>query len=188
MLPASFAGDREALERFEREARAVAALSHPNILGIYELGDADGSPYAVMELLEGETLRARLAGGALPVRRAVPLAVQIADGLAAAHEHGIVHRDIKPDNLFITRDGRIKILDFGLARQLTASADVTGSVTTVGTAMGTVGYMAPEQVRARAADARSDIFAFGLVLYEMLCGRRALRARQRRGDNGRDRR
>jgi len=173
VLPASFARDREALERFEREARAVAALSHPNILGIYELGDADGSPYAVMELLEGETLRARLAGGALPVRRAVALAVEIADGLATAHEHGIVHRDIKPENLFITRDGRLKILDFGLARQLTAPADATGGVTTAGTVMGTVGYMAPEQVRALAADARSDIFAFGLVLYEMLSGRRA---------------
>ena len=173
VLPASFARDRESLERFHREARAVAALSHPNILGIYELGDADGSPYAVMELLEGETLRGRLAGGALPVRRAVALAVQVARGLAAAHGQGIVHRDVKPENLFVTRDGRIKILDFGLARQVTAPADVTGAVTAVGTVMGTVGYMAPEQVRGLVADARSDIFAFGLVLYEMISGRRA---------------
>ena len=173
VLPESFARDRDSLERFQREARAVAALSHPNILGIFELGDDNGSPYAVMELLEGETLRTRLAGGALAVRRAVAFAVQIAHGLAAAHERGVVHRDVKPDNLFVTRDGHIKILDFGLARQTTAPADVTGSVTAAGTVMGTVGYMAPEQVRGLAADARSDIFAFGLVLYEMLCGRRA---------------
>ncbi|HKC25724.1 MAG TPA: protein kinase [Thermoanaerobaculia bacterium] len=179
VLPDSFAKDEAALARFTREAKAVAALSHPNILAIFELGQQNGTAFAVTELLEGETLRERLAGGALPQRKAVDLAVQIANGLAAAHEKGIVHRDLKPENLFVTHDGRVKILDFGLAKQnaLAASTDThsptTPASTEPGTVMGTVGYMAPEQVKGLPADHRADIFAFGCVLYEMLTGRRA---------------
>ncbi|MCI4348371.1 MAG: serine/threonine protein kinase, partial [Thermoplasmata archaeon] len=181
VLPERLAADPESLARFEREAKAVAALSHPNILSIFDFGRHQGISYAVMELLEGETLRSRLVGGeALPVRKAVDHAVQIARGLAAAHEKGIVHRDLKPENVFVTGDGRVKILDFGLARQAAASleGDDTRSPTVTpgtepGTVLGTVGYMSPEQVRGHAADARSDIFALGAVLYEMLSGRRA---------------
>jgi serine/threonine protein kinase/Tol biopolymer transport system component len=179
VLPESLAHDPAALARFEREARAVAALSHPHILAIHDLGKEDGVAFAVMELLEGETLRERLAGGPLPQRKALELAREIAQGLAAAHEKGIVHRDLKPENLFLTRGGRVKILDFGLARQLApASSDDTHSPTVPrqtdpGTVLGTVGYMSPEQVKGLAADQRSDIFSFGAVLYEMLTGRRA---------------
>jgi len=178
VLPERLVGDQGALERFEREARAVAALSHPNILGIYDLGTDGGTTYAVTELLVGETLRERLREGPLPQRKALEYASQIAHGLAAAHEKGIVHRDLKPENLFVTSDGRLKILDFGLARVAAAQTDDTRSPTAVavtepGTVMGTVGYMSPEQVRGRPADARSDIFSFGSVLYEMLSGERA---------------
>jgi Tol biopolymer transport system component len=179
VLPSLFADDPERLARFEREARAVAALSHPNILSIHDFGrDASsGVTYAAMELLEGETLRERLAGGALAPRKAIEYGVQIVQGLAAAHDKGIAHRDLKPENLFITRDDRVKILDFGLAKPLelaSTAATVAGtSNTAAGTIMGTVGYMAPEQVRGQATDHRSDIFAFGSVLYEMLTGRRA---------------
>ena len=178
VLPQSVAGDPAALARFEREAKAVAALSHPNILAIHDVGTPDGITYAVMELLEGESLRQRLQEGPLPQRKALEIAREIALGLAAAHEKGIVHRDLKPENLFVTSDGRVKILDFGLARQLSLpSTDDTHSPTAAqatepGTVLGTVGYMAPEQLRGHPADARSDIFSFGAVLYEMCSGRR----------------
>lgn len=178
VLPEKLSGDEASLGRFEREARAVAALSHPNILGIYDLGREGDATYAVMELLLGETLRERLGEGPLPQRKALEYALQIAHGLAAAHEKGIVHRDLKPENVFITSDGRVKILDFGLARVAPAQSEDTRSPTAVavtepGTVMGTVGYMSPEQVRGRLADARSDLFSFGSVLYEMLSGERA---------------
>jgi Tol biopolymer transport system component len=179
VLPAHLSEDPVALARFEREAKVVAATSHPNILAIFDFGAADGVAYAVTELLEGETMRARIADGPLSARKAVDYAVQIAEGLAAAHDHGIVHRDLKPENLFVTREGRVKILDFGLARHSVApSSDDTHSPTLSpgtepGTVMGTVGYMSPEQVRGRPAEARSDIFSFGAVLYEMVSGRRA---------------
>jgi len=179
ILPEALATDPAALARFEREAQAVAALSHPNILSIFDFGRQGDTAYAVMELLEGETLRARLAQGALPARKAVELAAQIAEGLAAAHEKGIVHRDLKPENVFVTHDGRAKVLDFGLAKMTTAVSGpdagtrLTAGHTGAGTVMGTVGYMSPEQVRGEAVDHRSDIFSFGAVLYEMLAGRRA---------------
>jgi TolB-like protein len=179
VLPVSVAGDSDALARFEREAKAVAALSHPNILAIHDFGLADGRQYAVMELLEGQTFRELLAGGPLSPKKAIEYGRQVAEGLAAAHARGIVHRDLKPENLFVTRDGHVKILDFGLARQgVTADDALTSSPTAAratepGTVMGTVGYMAPEQVKGEIADHRADIFAFGAVLYEMLAGRRA---------------
>ncbi len=180
ILPEKLAGDSPALARFEREAKAVAALSHPNILGIYDVGSDGGRTYAVMELLVGETLRERLAEGVLPQRKALEYAQQIAQGLAAAHEKGIVHRDLKPENLFLTSDGRIKILDFGLARVVAETSGGTQSPTVAaatepGTVMGTVGYMSPEQVRGKPADGRSDIFSLGSILYEMLSGERAFR-------------
>ena len=180
VLPAHLADSRGTLERFEREAKAVAALSHPGILAIHDFGREGSTSFAVMELLEGDTLRQRLAEGALPLRKAVDFAGQIAHGLAAAHDRGVVHRDLKPENLFVTNDGRVKILDFGLARQDAAGrdADDTHSPTLApgtdpGTVLGTVGYMSPEQVRGHVVDARSDIFSFGTVLHEMLTGRRA---------------
>jgi len=180
VLSPKLADSAEALARFEREAKAVAALSHTNIVALYDFGQADGTLYAVTELLEGETLRARLAEGRLPPRKAIDIATQIAQGLAAAHERSIVHRDLKPENVFITKSGAVKILDFGLARQtpLATPSDLTSSPTIVratdpGTVLGTVGYMSPEQVRGQTVDHRSDIFSFGSVLYEMLSGRRA---------------
>ena len=182
VLPESFAQDADRLARFEREARAVAALSHPNILAIYDFGSEDGHVFAVTELLEGETLRERIGGGALPTRKAIEYCAQVARGLAAAHEKGITHRDVKPENLFVTHDGRIKILDFGLAKTETgkpASGDAHSSAPTraagtePGVVLGTVGYMSPEQVRGERANHRSDIFSFGAVLYEMLTGQRA---------------
>ena len=179
ILPEVCATDPDRLARFEREGRAVAALSHPNILAIYDFGREGVTAYAVMELLEGQTLRDRLASGALPHRAAVAYGVQIAHGLAAAHDKGVAHRDLKPENLFIAADGRVKILDFGLAKVLergTAVNTVTIPGHTVsGTVLGTAGYMAPEQVRGLAVDHRADIFAFGAVLYEMLSGHRAFR-------------
>ena len=181
VLPAALINDAAALARFEREAKAVAALSHPNILAVHDFGESGGTRYAVMELLEGESLRQRLSEGPLPTRKAVEIGREIALGLAAAHEKGIVHRDLKPENLFLTKDGRVKILDFGLARQLSLpSSGDTQSPTVAqlsepGLVLGTVGYMAPEQLRGQTADSRSDIFSFGAVLYEMLSGQRAFR-------------
>ncbi len=181
VLPSSFSQDPDRLRRFEQEARAAGLLNHPNILAIYDIGTHDGSPYVVSELLEGETLRGRLAGGAFTPRKALGHALQIAYGLAAAHEKGIVHRDLKPENIFVTRDGRVKILDFGLAK-LTQSESEGSAQTNLPTAsagtepgvvLGTLGYMSPEQVRGRPADPRSDIFFFGAILYEMLSGKRA---------------
>ena len=182
VLPASFSTDADRLRRFEQEARAAGLLNHPNITAVYDIGSHDGAPYVVSELLEGETLRAELAGDRLSPRKAIDYAIQLAHGLAAAHEKGIVHRDLKPENLFVTKDGRVKILDFGLAKLTHAeegsSAGQTNLPTGVagtepGVVLGTMGYMAPEQVRGRPADARSDIFAFGAILYEMLSGKRA---------------
>ncbi|HEY6448522.1 MAG TPA: protein kinase [Acidobacteriaceae bacterium] len=181
ILPASLARDPERLRRFEQESRAVAALNHPSILAIYDVGQSDGSPFLVTELLEGESLRDLLDRGPLPQRKVIHYGVQIAEGLAAAHEKGIIHRDLKPENLFVTRDGRAKILDFGLAKvapspsALAADPDLTSGATLAGVVMGTAGYMAPEQVRGESIDARTDIFALGAVLYEMLSGRRAFR-------------
>jgi serine/threonine protein kinase len=184
ILPESFARDTDRLHRFEQEARAVAALNHPNILAIFDTGQSNGSPFLVSELLEGETLRTLLDRGAMPQRKVIDCGVQIAQGLAAAHEKAIVHRDLKPENIFATRDARIKILDFGLAKlaQKTsaASADadgvtLTSSHTAAGVVLGTASYMAPEQVRGEPSDPRTDIFAFGAVLYEMLSGNRAFR-------------
>ena len=181
VLPQSLSNDPDALARFEREAHAVAALNHPNILAIHDFSIDGGVAYAVTELLEGETLRSRMEGGAaLPQRRAVEIAVAIAHGLAAAHDKGIVHRDLKPDNVFLTSEGRVKILDFGLAKRVSKEIAETGAATASagtepGTVMGTVGYMSPEQVRGRELDGRTDIFSFGAILYEMLAGRRAFK-------------
>src|SRR5206468_11074964 len=158
VLPASFSSDPDRLQRFAQEARAAAALNHPNILAIYDIGESKAAPYVVSELLEGETLRERLRAGALSTRRAIEYGLQIARGLAAAHDKGIVHRDLKPENLFITADGRVKILDFALAKLVQAQqsdqATATLIDTQVGTVMGTAGYMAPEQVRGQAVDRR----------------------------------
>jgi len=178
VLPELLSKDPGALARFEREAHAVAALNHPNILSIHDFGNENGVAYAVTELLVGETLRARIEEGPLAQRRSVEIAIQIAKGLAAAHEKGIVHRDLKPENLFVTADGRVKILDFGLAKVVAAgsigtSVPTTPAGTEPGAVMGTVGYMSPEQVRGKPADHRSDIFSFGAVFYEMLSGTRA---------------
>jgi eukaryotic-like serine/threonine-protein kinase len=183
ILPESFSRDSDRLHRFEQEARAVAALNHPNILAVFDIGQHNCAPFLVSELLEGESLRDVLDRGAVPPRKTIEYAVQIAQGLAAAHEKGVVHRDLKPENLFVTRDGRIKILDFGLAKlaQKTSAAaepegiTLTSSQTAAGVVMGTASYMAPEQVRGEGADARTDIFAFGTLLYEMLSGERAFR-------------
>ncbi len=204
VLPQAFSRDPDRLRRFEQEARAAGALNHPNVLTVYDIGLHDGVPYIVSELLEGETLRERLhreaepihtpsgspaptpapgsASKALPQRKAIQLAIQVAQGLAAAHEKGIVHRDLKPENIFVTRDGRAKILDFGLAKlsqpvegSSLSAMPTTPAGTEPGLVLGTVGYMSPEQVRGQAADAHSDIFAFGAILYEMLCGRPAFR-------------
>lgn len=180
VLPASVTSDADRLRRFEQEARAAAALNHPNILAVYQMGTYQGTPYLVSELLEGETLRAHLASAPLPLQKVISYGLQVAHGLAAAHDKGIVHRDIKPENLFITKDGRVKILDFGLARlnqsKHAPDRDQTLTLQTEpGMLIGTVGYMSPEQVRGEAADHRSDIFAFGVVLYEMLTGKQTFK-------------
>jgi serine/threonine protein kinase/tetratricopeptide (TPR) repeat protein len=176
VLPANMAEDVRSVARFEQEAKAVAGLAHPNILVLYDVGENNGTFYAVTELLEGETLQQRVSGGPLPWRAAAEVGAAIAEGLAAAHAKGIVHRDIKPANIFVTSDGRVKILDFGLARQRVETAEdaltATAHGTTPGTVMGTVGYMSPEQVRGVEAHAASDIFSLGVVLYEMLTSQR----------------
>ncbi len=203
VLPSNLAQSGDLLARFEREAKAVAALNHPNILGIYDFGREGEQTFAVMELLEGESLRDRLKAGPISPRKVVEFAQQIAEGLAAAHARGILHRDIKPENIFLTREGRVKVLDFGLAKQLPewmggasprsgtqteanlsgqthlptlATSGSGGPRTAAGMFMGTVGYVSPEQVRGEATDHRSDIFAFGTVLYEMVSGRQAFKA------------
>ncbi len=181
VLPQALSLDADRLRRFEQEALATAALNHPNILAVFDIGTSDGSPYVVSELLEGETLRERLRSGSIPLRKTLDYAMQIAHGLAAAHEKGIVHRDLKPENLFVTKDGRVKILDFGLAKLIQAdpgssshtSLPTATQGTEAGVVMGTAGYMSPEQVRGLALDPRSDIFSFGAILYEMLSGKRA---------------
>src|SRR5262249_46866084 len=182
MLPAEFAKDTDRLRRFEQEARATSALNHPNILTVYDIGAYEGAPYIVAELLEGEELSELIKQGAITPRKAVDCARQIAEGLAAAHAKGVVHRDLKPENLFVTNDGRVKILDFGLAKLhsqqfsgIDKDAPTQKRITDPGVIMGTVGYMSPEQVRGQETDHRSDIFAFGVILYEMLAGRRAFR-------------
>ena len=183
IISTAFATDLERQRRFEQEARAAAALNHPNILSVYDIGEHEGHAYVVSELLEGRNLRDELAQGAVSVKKAIDFAAQVCQGVAAAHEKGIVHRDLKPENLFVTVDGRVKILDFGLAKLIegatahlidSASMSPTGMVNTIpGMVVGTATYMSPEQVRGHATDHRSDIFSFGVVLYEMLTGRRA---------------
>ena len=183
VLPPAFAEDDERLRRFEQEARAAGLLNHPNIVAIYDFGTHAGAPYVVSELLEGETLRHRIGGHALSPRKAVEIAIQITHGLAAAHHRGIVHRDLKPDNIMLTRDGRVKILDFGLAKLTLPDPGGPGGEpsATVGvdtgpdSVWGTAGYMSPEQVRGKPVDYRSDLFSFGAILYEMLSGRRAFK-------------
>ena len=183
LLPPAFVNDVDRRARFDREAQAIATLSHPNVVSIFDTGADQKQVYVVMELLEGETLRERLGRGALPVRKTLEYAVQIARGLGAAHDKGLVHRDLKPENIFLLDDGQLKILDFGLARSgahagaaavgATSAGETVAALTDAGTVMGTVGYMAPEQIKGEAVDARADLFAFGTVLYEMLTGQRA---------------
>jgi serine/threonine protein kinase len=180
ILPASFSQDSDRLRRFEQEARAIAALNHPNILAVHDIGNTDGTHYLVTELLGGESLHARLRTGSIPFRKAVDIAIQAACGVAAAHDKGIIHRDLKPGNLFLTEEGSVKILDFGFARlasrgganqseSLTLSEN---AITEPGLVLGTVGYMSPEQVRGKIADARSDIFALGTIYHEGRASRR----------------
>jgi serine/threonine protein kinase len=186
VLPASFSQDADRLRRFEQEAQAAGTLNHPNILAVFDVGTHENAPYVVSELLEGETLRERLDGPPMPQRKAVDYAAQIARGLAAAHARNIVHRDLKPENIFIGGDGQVKILDFGLAKliepvgasQMITDLPTRKLNTTPGTVMGTLGYMSPEQVDGKSVDYRSDIFSFGVVLYEMLAGRRAFPQRE----------
>jgi eukaryotic-like serine/threonine-protein kinase len=179
LLPDAAARDADSLHRFDRETRAVATLNHPSILAIHDTGSFRAVPYAVTELLEGETLADRLRGGPLHPQKAVEVASQIADGLAAAHEKGIIHRDIKPDNIFLTNEGRAKILDFGIARieQPARTAGLSDTASSRGSSsqflVGTAGYMSPEQVRGKAIDGRTDIFSLGATFFEMLTGRRA---------------
>jgi Tol biopolymer transport system component len=178
VLPSVYSNDPDRLWRFEQEARAAAALNHPNILAVFQMGTYEGAPYLVSELLDGGTLREQLLRGPMPVRKAIDFSMQIARGLAAAHEKGIVHRDLKPENIFITNDGRAKILDFGLAKLTQRHWLSDGSVATAtkatepGVVMGTVGYMSPEQVSGKPADHRADIFALGAIMYEALTGKR----------------
>ena len=176
VLPELLSSDQQRRRRFEVEAKAAAALNHPNILAVYQMGTYEGVPYLVTELLEGTTLTEVIRRGPLPLHKVIDYGVQIAHGLAAAHEKGIVHRDLKPDNLFVTREGRVKILDFGLAKVIPLKESPTTlapTVTMAGVAMGTMGYISPEQLRGLGTDHRTDIFAFGAVLYEMVMGKRS---------------
>ena len=179
ILPAALRIDPERLGRFAHEARAASALNHPNILTVFDIGEQDGAPYLVCELLDGQTLRERLQSGRLTLSRTLTIALQVTAGLAAVHEKGITHRDVKPENLFITTDGRVKILDFGLAKQAASDGDAeitrTQTLTAAGTVVGSIGYMSPEQVRGHSVDARTDIFSFGVVLHEMASGVRPFR-------------
>src|SRR5579871_4327589 len=179
ILPPDVAGDASRSARFEQEAHALAALNHPNVVSIYDIGTEHGRAFIVSELVDGESLRAIVARGPLPARKATEIAGQIADGMAAAHALGIVHRDLKPENVMLTRSGQVKILDFGFAKQAptaTGENTATMALSQPGTVLGTAGYMSPEQVRAETVDARSDIFSFGAILYELLSGRRAFQA------------
>src|SRR3954468_2761495 len=179
LLKPEFVHDQDRLRRFKLEARAAAALNHPNIVAIHDIGDHEGHSYIVSEFLQGSTLRRHLLSGPLPLRQAVDYAQQIAQALAAAHEKHIVHRDLKPENIFITKDGRAKILDFGIAKLIAEDPDdpsAIGAMTTqtkVGSILGTVAYMSPDQLRGKPVDHRSDIFSFGAILFEMLSGKRA---------------
>src|SRR5262249_48931131 len=170
---------QECLDRFENEARSASALNHPNIVTIYELGKVDSTHYMAMELVEGKTLRELLGTGLIPIEKAIQIAAQVADGLTKAHEAGITHRDLKPENLMVSQDGLAKILDFGLAKlaleakELSATATIAASETSPGVVLGTLGYMSPEQASGRPVDFRSDQFSFGVVLYEMVTGKRA---------------
>lgn len=183
ILPPTVSDDPRRLRRFDQEARALAALNHPNILAVYDLGVSDGRSYVVSELLVGQTLREAISRGALPVRTAVDYGIQIATGLTAAHQRGIIHRDLKPENLFVAPDGRVKILDFGLAKVIEvdhndssmATAETRDGNTEPGTVSGTIGYMSPEQMRGLPVDRRTDLFSFGIVLYEMVTGSRPFR-------------
>jgi serine/threonine protein kinase len=187
VLPSELASDPERLHRFEREARAASALNHPAIVTIYDIDEHEGTYYIAMELVDGVTLRKRLADPPVDTKEALRLATSIVEGLALAHAAGIVHRDLKPDNVMITRDGQVKILDFGLAKQIPAGIDAQSDLTTFsrttqqGMVLGTVPYMSPEQAACRPVDHHSDQFSFGVVLYEMLCGQRPFQ-----GDPARD--
>jgi serine/threonine protein kinase len=173
VLPPGYSRDRDRLRRFEREARTLAMLDHPNVVAVYDVGTHDGSPYIVSELPEGATLRERLGAGPLAPREAIELARQVACGLAAAHARGIVHRDLKPENVFLTHDGHAKILDFGVAKLVVPDELMASLRTASGVVLGTAAYMSPEQAQGKAVDHRSDVFSFGSILYEMLAGERA---------------
>src|SRR5712691_5185862 len=175
VLTDAAAADRDRLRRFVAEAKAASALNHPHILTVHEIGETDTGPYIVTELVDGQTVRELLSGGPLPVPQALDIAIQAAEGIAKAHDAGIIHRDIKPENLMVTRDGFVKILDFGLAKLLRPESGAVGtsgvaSATATGMIVGTAGYLSPEQLRGGPTDGRSDIFSLGIVLYEMLVG------------------